>query len=248
MSTPSELTAAPTRATGGAPSGDPKASRTTAPAPRPTASPARTSAGNAISSATAPSDAKPTSQIASSRTGRTSSGRATAMTATTHASRTSGEPPQGQGIHLEVSPFRINDLGEHAGDGGNQSKGEEQVANQQPPSSNESVHDDQERKRERDNNDRAPDPRGPTEQCGDRPSDLFVGLGSRPRDHRFEPGQSGCGRHKHAVDRPAIPSARLGRNEQREARRTRFRASLSTTGVGDRLHSVCWLGKPMPHL
>ena len=149
---------------------------------------------------------------------------------------------------LRTYDGRIRGLVEHAGDGGNQSKGDEQVANQQPPSSNESVHDDQERKRERDNNDRAPDPRGPTEQCGDRPSDLCVGLGSRPRDHRFEPGESGCGRHKHAVDRPAIPSARLGRNEQREVPGTRFRASLSTTGVGDRLHSVCWLGKPMPHL
>jgi hypothetical protein len=82
---------------------------------------------------------------------------------------------------------------------------------------NESVHDDQERKRERDDDDRAPDSRRPTEQRGHRAPDLFVGLGSRPSDHRFEAGQDGCDRHKHAVDRPAIPSARLGWNEQREA-------------------------------
>ena len=148
-----------------------------------------------------------------------------------------GEPPQGQGIHLQVSPFRIDHLREHGGDGGNQSEGDEEVANQQPPSANESVHDDEERKRERDNNDRAPDPRCPTEQRGHRPSNLFVGLGSRPSDHRFETGQSGRGRDQNAIDRPAIPPPRLGGKKQRKAPRTRFRASLFTTGVGGSGHT-----------
>ena len=125
-----------------------------------------------------------------------------------------------QGIRLERKPIGIDDASQNARPRGRQKQGDEQVADQQPSPLDDSVRDDDDRKRECDHQQRAPEPRRPTEERAECLPDFLVGSGSRPSDHGLEPDQSGSGRDQDPVHRPPVSSTRLGRDEQRETPRT----------------------------
>ncbi len=145
--------------------------------------------------------------------------------------RRRGEPelgiaPAREQVTLDRHPVELDDSTQNQTSREKDRRCGEEIARQVPTPSQQHVEDDQEREHEQPDERDPPERVSPTEDGPERLRDFLVLLGCRPRDRRRQPDRDRRHAQQHSVDRAPVPSARLGRRQQRELPRTLGRRCL----------------------
>jgi hypothetical protein len=158
------------------------------------------------------------------RTGRTSSGPTTAITATTPARRSSGKPPVGEDVSIGLGPLRVDDSTKDT-QPRRREPGRQEVARQSHDGVM-NIRHDHEREQKSAHED-APKS-GPTRKTVTSACATSWSIGRRFGHHGRQTGGTAAAP---PLRRPAAPSAWLGRREQRQPPRRRVDAACPLDSV-----------------
>ena len=127
-----------------------------------------------------------------------------------------GVAPAREQVTLDRQPIGLDDTPQNRTGSQEDHRPDEQIACQTPAATQQDVEDDHCRKCEQSHERRAPQRACPPEDRRQRLGDGFVVLRRRPCDHRCQPDDNRRHEQEHRVDRPPVPTTRLGRCQQRE--------------------------------
>ena len=127
------------------------------------------------------------------------------------------ESPLRPQVRLDHEPVRLDETAENETGAGHEEQGEPQIASETPAPLHHRDDDDRESEQESSEEGGAPDRDRPAEDRDQRSSDRLVLVRCGRGDRGGTTDDNGPGEDECAVDRPAIPPARLRRRQQLES-------------------------------